>query len=272
MTQTLLKALSSLFPDSSQRTLRSWLDHGAIYVNGVSQSRANHAVSSTDEIKKHPPIKSIGEGVDIVFEDEHIVVVEKPQQLLSVNLDKGGALSVHGLLKKYYDATIYPVHRLDRETSGLLLFAKTKDIQQKMKTLWMQKNVERSYLALISSVDCSSKGTITTHLRESKSLDVFVCSPTHEDGKQAITHYTLLKKGKKNSLYKFILETGKKHQIRVHCSFSLAPIVGDTRYGADEKVKCRVCLHSHTLVFSHPVTERKISLLSPLPNSIKLHL
>ena len=173
-------------------------------------------------------------------------------------------------IKTYTADTVYPIHRLDKSTSGVIAYAKTKAMQQKMKGLWMQKKVTRTYTAVVpSTLGHPAKGTITIPLRETKALHVVACTREHPDAMNAVSHYTLLRKNPKYSTYTFTLETGKKHQIRVHASHALSPIVGDTRYGSIDYPIERVCLHSKTLQFIHPTTLVAITIEAELPYNMK---
>lgn len=261
---TLAEALSQLFPDSSRRTLQTWVKHGRFRLDGKSIARADLTLFqgqtlSIQETFRAPKVTSL----KILYEDRHFIIVNKPVGLLSVPLDesqhKKHAL---GLLRESFRTDqIYAVHRIDRDTSGILLFARGKDSEEKFDRLFETHDILREYYAIVEGKIKDNQGTWESKLLELPSLQV-VESP---EGKDAITHYSVIRRSAKYTYLKLRLETGRKHQIRVHCQMAGHPIVGDARYGALENPLRRLCLHACTLGFKHPFTHKEVQFTSPLP-------
>jgi RluA family pseudouridine synthase len=202
------------------------------------------------------------EGIRILFEDRDCIVVDKPAYMLSVPQDIPGEASVLRHLRNYTQSrTIYPVHRLDRETSGVMVFAKTQTSKERFKALFYARDIQRTYYAVCVGKPTSKSGTIKTKLIEEVNGDVSVTE--EEQGKLAITHYEVVQERRKTTLLKLNLETGRKHQIRVHCAHIGYPILGDTRYGAPKSK--RLFLHAETLGFVHPFSQEKMTFTSKLP-------
>lgn len=261
---TLLDALRKLYPDSSRRTLQSWLKNGRFRVDGKVVNRADILLTDGQQIHSKDTFNAPKiSGLDILYEDRYMIVIDKPTGLLSVPLDEGRTKRhALGLLRDTFDTNeIFAVHRIDRETSGILLFARGKDSEQRFDKLFEQHDIEREYFAIVEGRLKTDKGTWQSNLLELESLRV-VDSP---DGKLAITHYEVMRKSAKYTYLKLRLETGRKHQIRVHCQMAGHPVLGDDRYGSIENPLKRMCLHACTLGFKHPFTEKPVKFTSPLP-------
>ncbi len=259
-----LEALRKLYPDSSRRTLQTWLRNGRFLLNGKPIRRADMLLNegqivSSQETFRAPRVP----GLKILYEDRYMVIIDKPVGLLSVPLD-GGNSRRHalGLLREHYETDqIYAVHRIDRETSGILLFARGKESEERFDRLFEQHDILREYFAIVEGRMKEEEGTWKSHLLELPSLHV-IDSP---EGKEAITHYTVMRRSPKYTYIKLQLETGRKHQIRVQCQMAGHPVVGDERYGSIENPLKRLCLHACTLGFVHPFTQKKVKFTSPLP-------
>ncbi len=244
----------------------------------VSSGRGNSQLT-------HPKLK-------IVYEDDDLIVVNKQPGLLTVATTPGSSeTTVMSILRAYVKkqnarANIYVVHRLDRETSGLLVFARSEELQHYMRTYWRQLVTDRTYIALAEGVLEPREGKITTWLTEDKRNAVVYSSPVDDGGDIAITNYKVLKtKNLETSLnsqlstinyqlstinYQLVelhLETGRTNQIRVHLASKGCPVVGDRKYGHGNESSPidRLCLHAKVLEFIHPVTEKKVRFESPVP-------
>lgn len=264
-----LEAFRQLFPESSRRTLQNWLRAGRFEVDGKKILRedillsAGQVVTSSESCQK-PLIP----GIPILYEDRYFVAIDKPCGLLSVPLD-GERSHRHalGLLRQHKETDqIYPVHRIDRETSGVLLFAKGKQAEEKMKELFEMHDLKRQYFAIVEGRVKEDQGSWDSPLKELPSYKVVAA----EDGKSAITHFIVQRRSAKYSYLHLELETGRKHQIRVHCQIAGHPVVGDVRYGSTENPLGRMGLHSSHMEFVHPFTKKTISFSSPLPNRFKI--
>ena len=263
----LLTKLQEMFPDSSKETLRSMLRDGRVVIAGKAVKRANEVVAE-DAVVEILAKRRFYRDIPIHFEDRYLVVVEKPSGLLSVDTDDGKGPSLHSYLKEYKEGEVYPVHRLDREASGLLVFAYDRNTWEALKDALEERKVERTYLAIVEGAPSESQGTITNYLTAGETS--LVGETTPDRGKLAITHYEALKYKRGFSLLKVTLETGRKHQIRAHLSQTGTPITGDERYGATQNPVNRLALHATTLSFIHPHTGKRLSFNSPQPEFIKL--
>ena len=210
-------------------------------------------------------------GLKIVYLDEAVVVVDKRAGLLSMGSEGEKEKTAHRILNEHLKALTnspaqqaFIVHRLDRETSGLMIFARSRAIQAGLQENW--KTVTKKYLAVVEGVPAKAEGTLRDNLVESKSLRMH---RVERGGELAITHYRVLKKGRANSIVEFTLETGRKNQIRVQVAGLGHPIVGDRKYGATTDPTRRLGLHSSELKFRHPVSGIPMNFQSPLPTSLK---
>lgn len=267
--QKALEALRHLYPDSSRRTLQNWLRAGRFSVDGAPLERedteltAGQILSSKTTCRPQPI-----EGLKILFEDRYLVAIDKPEGLLSVPLDEGAALKRHalGLLRDHYDTDqIFAVHRIDRDTSGCLLFARGKEAEDRLKNLFEAHDLTREYFAIVEGRLSPPQGTWQSKLLELETLKV-VESP---EGRDAITHFEVLRRSPKYSYLKLRLETGRKHQIRVHCAAAGHPVLGDARYGAQEDPIHRLCLHALYLELVHPFTKKVLKVHAPVPHAFK---
>ena len=210
-------------------------------------------------------------GLKIVYLDEAVVVVDKRAGLLSMGSEGEKEKTAHRILNEHLKALTnspaqqaFIVHRLDRETSGLMIFARSRAIQAGLQENW--KTVTKKYLAVVEGVPAKAEGTLRDNLVESKSLRMH---RVERGGELAITHYRVLKKGRANSIVEFTLETGRKNQIRVQVAGLGHPIVGDRKYGATTDPARRLGLHSSELKFRHPISGIPMNFQSPLPTNLK---
>ena len=265
----LREALACLYPDSSRRTLQNWLHAGRFALDGKRLAREDTPlevgqVLSSKTTCSAPKIP----GLRILFEDRHLIAVEKPAGLLSVPLDEGdGPRHALGLLREGLQTPgIYAVHRIDRDVSGVLLFARGKLSEERLKVLFEKHDLHRQYFAIVEGKMKEDEGTWKSRLSELSTYDV-VPSP---EGREAITHFKVLRRSTKFSYLRVVLETGRKHQIRVHCQMAGHPILGDDRYGARENPIKRICLHAERLELVHPFTGRPLVFTSNVPGSFKV--
>jgi 23S rRNA pseudouridine1911/1915/1917 synthase len=166
--------------------------------------------------------------------------------------------------KEDRDNLIFVVHRLDRETSGLMLFAKSYDIQQLLQKAWQETVVERSYVVVVEGQVEQNQATITSWLKENRAL-IMYSSQTENDGQKAITHYKVLKRNDLYSLLEVNLETGRKNQIRVHLKDIGHSVLGDKKYGSTQNPLGRMALHARVLAFKHPITGKEVRFETPIP-------
>ena len=269
----LLKFLLEAMPAKSRTTVKSYLSHNQVTVNGSMTSQFDHPLQPGDEVTitygrapaslRHPMLR-------IVFEDEWIIVAEKRNGLLSIATDKETRKTAFNILSDHVkkedpDNLIFVLHRLDRETSGLMMFAKDQRIKFHMQEHWEETVVERKYYAVVEGAVKNDEGMISTYLTESKALKVY--ATRREEGKIARTGYKVLKRTPGNTLLELELTTGRKNQIRAHMEYAGHSIVGDKKYGAKTNPIGRVALHAGKLSFIHPVTGERLDFSTAIPRS-----
>lgn len=208
-------------------------------------------------------------GLTILHEDEHLIVVNKDAGLLSIASDQEKELTAYRQLtthvrKAHPNQRIFVVHRLDRDTSGVMMFAKSEKVQQLLQNAWQDSVKERTYTALVEGAVRKQEGTISSWLKESKTLKMY-SSPHPNDGQHAVTHYKVKQSNRNFSLLDVNLETGRKNQIRVHMEDIGHPIVGDKKYGSKSAAIGRLGLHARVLSFQHPVTGKELRFETAIP-------
>jgi 23S rRNA pseudouridine1911/1915/1917 synthase len=273
----LLVFLFAAWPETKRKQVRTWLKSGSVAVNGRVITQFDHGLRPGDAVAIRPkgfaaPETSLGGGLRIRYEDADILVIEKPAGLLSIATPTEPARTAYALLTDHVRrgsrqsrARVWIVHRLDRETSGLMVFAKTEEAKLALQEGW--DAVEKKYFAVVEGAPSEAAGTLENYLDESDAFKVKIVPPGPE-ARQARTHYRLIKKGAATGLLELTLETGRRHQIRVQLADAGWPIVGDGRYGARTNPIRRVALHASKLCFPHPVTKEKMRFESPLPGDL----
>ncbi|MBQ2359266.1 MAG: RluA family pseudouridine synthase, partial [Prevotella sp.] len=207
-----------------------------------------------------------------VYEDRFLVVIEKNVGILSMAAGHS-SLNVKSLLDKYFVKTrqkcrAHVVHRLDRDTSGLMIYAKDMETEQILEHEWHDIVYDRRYVAVVSGEMENDEGTIANWLKDNKAYFTY-SSPVDNGGKYAITHYHTLDRTVDHSLVEFRLETGRKNQIRVHTADMGHPVCGDVKYGNGDDPLHRLCLHAYVLCFYHPITHEPMEFTSPIPSSFR---
>ena len=210
--------------------------------------------------------------VKIVYEDRFLVVVEKAEGILSMAAG-ARSMSVKSVLDDYFlksrqKCHAHVVHRLDRETSGLMIYAKNMETEQILEHEWQQIVYDRRYVAVVSGEVEQDGGTIANWLKDNKAF-VTYSSPVDNGGKYAVTHFHTLERTTEHSLVEFALETGRKNQIRVHSADMGHPVCGDRKYGNGDDPIHRLCLHAYILCFYHPVTGERMEFETPIPTAFK---
>ena len=206
--------------------------------------------------------------LDIVFEDPYIIVIDKQPGLLSMS-NNTRQTTAQTVLNRYLEKgggrnTSHLVHRLDRDTSGLMLYAKDVQTQQSFINGWQELVSDRRYIALVEGEFENPQGVVRSWLTEDKRF-VTHSSPVDNGGKYAVTHYNVLTSSNGYSLVECVLETGRKNQIRVHMADLGHPVVGDRKYGSGNDPVRRLCLHAFKLCFVHPVTGKRLNFETPVP-------
>ncbi|WP_020472192.1 RluA family pseudouridine synthase [Zavarzinella formosa] len=271
----LLWLLDVLKPMNRTR-VKQLLKFGGVSINGQSVTRHDHPVKPGDKVivlrGSPPPEETILEraGINIVHQDDALIIIDKPAGLLTVATDSEKHVTAFAILSAQLEAIDagrpYVVHRLDRDTSGLLVFARSPEAQETLQDNW--EEVTKTYLAITEGTPNPAEGLIDTHLAETRDLRMRI-SPQSEGTKRAITAYKVISTYEKYALLEVELRTGRKHQIRVHLASRGHPVIGDQVYGAKTNPANRLGLHAWKLGFDHPVTGEWLETEVPLPHVLK---
>jgi len=266
---TLAERLRTLFPEASGRSLKQWLEAGRVTVDGQSCRDGRLKVTADAVITLGGRASApFPRGLTLVHEDDAMLVVVKPAGLLTIATERERERTAYRLLWDYLgskqgskQARPFIVHRLDRETSGLLVFAKSEPVKRTLQAQFEARTVERVYRALVEGRPAREQGTLESRLAEDRMLRV----RSAERGRVAITHYRVLATRRENTLLELRLGTGRRHQIRVQLAESGWPIVGDVTHGGPRSGAGRLCLHATRLGFDHPVTGARVVFESAPP-------
>ena len=283
----LMPFLLSKLGGMTRTSVKQLLSQRRVTVNAGIQTRHDTPLKPGDVIQvlqgrgnvelRHPKLR-------IIYEDDALIIVEKKNGLLTVPYNpKSSEMTAYSILKEYVRKqskrnTVHVVHRLDRETSGVLVFAKSPELQEYMRTYWRQLVTKRTYVALVEGHFEKKDGTITTWLTEDPHTGMVYSSPKDDGGQKAVTHYKILKSttiGEEDqelpiSLVELNLETGRTNQIRVHMQSIGHPVIGDRKYGHGNEYSPvdRLCLHAKVLEFIHPMTEKKVRFEAATPKEM----
>lgn len=259
----------------SRSKLKATLQGRGIAVNGRMVTQFDYHLKAGDKIiisrhKKQNQFKS--RYVKIVYEDRWLVVVEKNIGILSMAAGHS-SLNVKSVLDDYFlksrqKCRAHVVHRLDRDTSGLMVYAKDIETEQILEHNWHQIVYDRRYVAVVSGEMEQDNGTIANWLKDNKAYITY-SSPTDNGGKYAVTHFQVLNRTTEHSLVEYKLETGRKNQIRVHSADMGHPVCGDVKYGNGDDPLHRLCLHAYMLCFTHPVTGEPMEFSTPIPTAFR---
>ena len=273
----LLSFLFSSLPEVKKAQVRQWLKYGAVQVNGKSITHFNHPLKAGDVVSIHTKKEVLANallpaGMKVLFEDASLLVIEKPECLLSVASETGEHKTAYAVLTDYVRGgnprspeRVWIVHRLDRETSGIMVFAKTEAAKRALQSNWHQ--ADKRYLAVVEGSPPADLGVLISHLDESGPFKVFSAPPS-ERTRHAVTNYRVLKQNATRTLIELTPETGRRNQIRVHLADAACPIVGDHKYGARTNPARRMGLHASSLQFKHPSSGELLRFESPLPEDL----
>ena len=270
----LLKFLLKVLSNKGGNAVKSMLTRGQVLIDGRSETKYNYPLKPGQIVKilTNKSAKRQAElfGVTILYEDKDIIVIEKEAGLLSIATAKEKErTALHQLInyvkKEDPRNRVFIVHRLDRETSGVMVFARSEEMKQKLQSHWDTAVKERGYVALVEGKLSKQEGTVTSWLKETKS-QLMYSSHRENDGLFAKTSYELLQGNEEFSLLEVQLHTGRKNQIRVHMNDLEHPIVGDKKYGAKGRnVINRLGLHARRLSFQHPRTGQLLTFEADIP-------
>ncbi|MBL6891352.1 MAG: RluA family pseudouridine synthase [Candidatus Poseidoniaceae archaeon] len=281
--QSLIEVLSKSFPNSSKNKIRKMLTEGRISINGEIEHKAKRPLKESDVVEildktisreLTPPPKQKLTNLNIIFEDEDILLVEKPAGLLSIATNKMEPDTLHSRCVDYVKSKdpsnwCFIVHRLDRETSGIMLLAYSKNSKEYLQEQFAERTVYRTYHALVEGQLPSKRGTEVEWLLEDKNLRVKKVNPKTKMSKQAITHWEVMKENHETSLVRIMIDTGRRHQIRMAMKSLETPVVGDFLHGAETDPLGRICLHASSLEFLHPITDEPVRFETRVPFDAK---
>lgn len=272
---TLLAWLMENVKGESKSKIKATLRNRGVKVNGKCVSQFDYPVKVGMDIavstsKKGETFKN--RYVSIVYEDRFLIVVEKNVGILSMAAGHS-SLNVKSVLDDYFSktrqrCTAHVVHRLDRDTSGLMIYAKDLNTEKLLENDWHNIVYDRRYVAVVSGEMEQEGGTVKSWLRDNSAYITY-SSPVDNGGKYAITHFHTLARTPDHSLVEFMLETGRKNQIRVHTADMGHPVCGDTKYGNGDDPLHRLCLHAYMLCFHHPVTHERMEFEIPVPATFR---
>ena len=273
---TILEVAASFLKDHTPTKLKSMLKHNQFAVNSMPMSQYDFEVHEGDtfsvnfdqsfQVFSNPRVK-------LVYEDEHILVINKGYGVLSMGTDTkkdGTAYSIMREYVKYHDprAKVFIVHRLDRDTSGLMMLAKTIEAKEAMQHNWNNMVLNRKYIAVVEGEVKQQEGVVKSYLAENSQYEVYSTDDPSK-GQFDVTRYKCLKATKSYSMMEVELDTGRKNQIRVHMKDLGHPIAGDRKYGAAHSPINRLALHAQTLRFVHPITRREMNFSAPIPSGFR---
>lgn len=268
----LMKFLLEKLKGQSRTNIKKLLSEKQILVNNILSSQFNQpiVIGDTIEIMYNKVRGTEITGLKIIYEDADIIVIDKEAGVLSIATDNEREKTAYNTLKVYLkerdpNNKIFVVHRLDRDTSGVMIYAKNAETQHKLQTNWSDIVTERMYVAVVEGKVPKDEDTIISYLKENSAL-VTVSTPTEVPGsKKAISNYKVIKRSHAFSLVEVKIETGRKNQIRVHMQDLGHPIIGDSKYSSTKNPLSRLGLHARTIVFKHPKTGEILHFNSPTP-------
>jgi 23S rRNA pseudouridine1911/1915/1917 synthase len=266
--EILIEFLKKTFSNLSKNNVKSLLHNEKVFVNGNMTTKYNYELNVGDTVEIR---EKVAKNIDIIYEDKDIIVINKPSGLLTVATEKEKNKTAYHLVMEYLkkknkNNRIFIIHRLDKDTSGIIMFAKNERAKHLYQDNWNDIVKKRCYYAVIDGKMENKEGTIKSYLKENGNM---VYSVKDRSGKLAVTEYKVLKERKNISLLDINLKTGRKNQIRVHMKENKTPILGDLKYGEKSKLINRLALHAYKLELINPVTKKLLIFEASMPNEIK---
>lgn len=267
--EILIEFLKKIFSNLSKNSVKSLLHNEKVFVNGNMTTKYNYELNAGDVVEIR---EKVAKNIDIIYEDKDIIVINKPSGLLTVATEKEKNKTAYHLVMEYLkkknkNNRIFIIHRLDKDTSGIIMFAKNERAKHLYQDNWNDIVKKRCYYAVIDGKMQNKEGTIKSYLKENGNM---VYSVKDRSGKLAITEYKVLKERKNISLLDINLKTGRKNQIRVHMKENKTPILGDLKYGEKSKLINRLALHAYKLELINPVTKKLLTFEVNMPNEFKI--
>ncbi len=270
----LLETILKLFNEQSHKKLKSYLKNNSVFVNGKSITAYNYKVKKDDIIEIRKDYKTHKKcPLKILYEDEYFLVIEKPAHLLTIATTKEKEKTAYHMMRQFIKERnskdkIFILHRLDKDTSGVVIFVKDERVKELLQNDWNNLIEDREYIAVVPK-GIKSYTNYTCYLKEDSNYKVHVTN--EKNGKKAITSITVLKEKKNYALVKLNIKTGRKNQIRAVLSYLGYPIVGDTKYTSDIKAK-RLLLHASKIVLTNPNNKKKYTFESKLPREFQKYV
>lgn len=266
--EILIEFLKKIFSNLSKNSVKSLLHNEKVFVNGNMITKYNYELNVGDIVEIR---EKVAKNIDIIYEDKDIIVINKPSGLLTVATEKEKNKTLYHLVMEYLkkknkNNRIFIIHRLDKDTSGIIMFAKNERAKHLYQDNWNDIVKKRCYYAVIDGKMENKEGTIKSYLKENGNM---VYSVKDRSGKIAITEYKVLKERKNISLLDINLRTGRKNQIRVHMKENKTPILGDLKYGEKSKLINRLALHAYKLELINPITKKLLTFEVNMPNEFK---
>ena len=271
----LLPFLLETFKDQSRNSVKSLLSSHRISIDGAPVTQFNFKLYPGDTIivSKEPIHKKTRSNLPIIYEDNEIIVINKPSGLLSIASDKEKSSTAYRMLSDYVQQKdkhnrIFVVHRLDEDTSGVLMVAKNPEIQKALQDNWNDIVTKRGYYAITDGLFDKKEGTIRSYLKKN-AQNLMYSAKKDGDGQLAITHYKIIAEKDNYSLVDVNIDSGRKNQIRVHLGDLGHHVIGDDKYGNPTNPLKRLGLHAYCLELKHPITGKKLRFTAPTPKEFK---
>lgn len=271
----LLDFLLSKYPKLSRNAVKSLLSNHQVSVDGAPVSQYNLQLTKEDTVivSKMRISKKVRNNLPIIFENNEFVVINKPSGLLSIASDREKARTAYRMVNDYVQQKdkhnrIYVVHRLDEDTSGVLVFAKNPETKELLQKNWNDIVRVRGYYAIVEGQMENKEDTYIDYLKEN-ALNLMYVTNDRKNGKKCITHYKVMKQNKNYSLLDVTIDSGRKNQIRVQMGHRNHYVIGDDKYGEPSNPLKRLGLHAYNLTFVHPKTKKVYEFKAPMPNEFE---
>lgn len=251
--------LKEILPNKSKNNIKSLLKNECIYINNKIITKYNYLLKENDILY----IKYKTSNLDIIYEDNNIIVIDKPSALLTISNEKEKVKTLYHYVLEYLKMKkqkVFIIHRLDKDTSGIVMFAKNEKIKKLYQDNWNDLVIKRGYIAVVCG-KTKDKDTIKSYLKENSNMMVY----SSYDGKLAITNYEKIKSNNKYTMLQIYIDTGRKNQIRVHMKENGTPIIGDKKYGCKDNSLKRLGLHSNILILKNPINNKILEFTSNYP-------
>ena len=251
--------LKEILPNKSKNNIKSLLKNECIYINNKIITKYNYLLKENDILY----IKYKTNNLNILYEDNNIIVIDKPSGILTISNEKEKVKTLYHYVLEYLKMKkqkVFIIHRLDKDTSGIVMFAKNEKIKKIYQDNWNDLVIKRGYIAVVCG-KTKDKDTIKSYLKENSNMMVY----SSYDGKLAITNYEKIKSNNKYTMLQIYIDTGRKNQIRVHMKENGTPIIGDKKYGCKDNSLKRLGLHANILIIRNPINNKILEFTSNYP-------